>query len=576
MTIKNIQAFERVSNARLLDSIRVDASHAYQQRIPAATQGDITKTFDALMEFRPEMNEFLDALVNRIGDVVIRSKSWSNPLGRFKRGMMQYGDTIEEIALDLLKAKRYDPNCCYEDVFKCNPPEVMTNFHTINRQDRYDLTLNEVMLRRAFLSEYGLSDLIEREMNTLYTSDYWDEYLIMRNLFTEYARIDGFYKVQVPDLSTAVTPDQRQQVSLQITEAIRTMTGKLQFLSTMYNAGGMPTFTRPSELVLFAEPAFIAALDVNVIAFAFNASAASVPERIIMLDEIPIDGVQAILCDTDIFMCADTLMEFRSIENPKGLSWNYFWHHHGLYSMSRFVTAVAFTTEVGTMTTVPEITINNVKIEVVDHDPAHCSCCHKPYITAKTTTTVSPANVVTSVSGGESSPAVGTTAATSATSVTTIDDNHFIEGQASVDAGHDIRCVAIVGGTVKPKDSKYVIPQSVVWDISETSGKKTKMGTFIDPEGVLHTDPAEENTSVTVRATTTYVEPSKPMAEQSYKSATREITIVPCKKSMRTSFISMGEPVALAEFEEESQPVVKKTATKKATAKKIPSVDEAK
>lgn len=312
-TIKTLNA----TNEQILNAIRTDASFAYQQRIPAATQGDITETVNNLLEYRPMMNEFIDALVNRIGDVVIKSKVWTNPLAQFKRGMMQYGETIEELATTLLKAKRYDPNKCYDDVFACNPPDVMSNFHSINRQDYYELTINDMLLRRAFLTDYGLQDLVGRIMETPYTSDYWDEYLIMRNLFAEYARIDGFYKVNVPDASTATTRAEKQEDAMAITEAVRSMAGKMRFLSGQYNAAGAPTFTNPDELVLFATPEFIAMLDVNVIAFAFNASSADINVRTVPVDDFGIDGCQAILCDRGFFMCADTLVDFESIRNPR-------------------------------------------------------------------------------------------------------------------------------------------------------------------------------------------------------------------------------------------------------------------
>ena len=248
MAVKTVKTLS-ATNAQILNAIRTDASLAYQQRIPAATQGDITDTVNHLLEYRPMMNEFIDALVNRIGDVVIKSKVWSNPLAEFKRGMMQYGETIEELATTLLQAKRYDPNKCYDDVFKCSPPDVMSNFHSINRQDYYELTVNDMLLRRAFLNDYGLQDLVGRIMETPYTSDYWDEYLIMRNLFAEYDRIDGFHKIQVPDASSATTRAEKQDKAMAITEAVRGMIGKLKFMSGNYNAAGVPTFTNVDDLV---------------------------------------------------------------------------------------------------------------------------------------------------------------------------------------------------------------------------------------------------------------------------------------------------------------------------------------
>ena len=570
MPTKQIMSFGDYSNADILNAIRIDASNAYAERIPAADQGDITATVNALWEYRPAMNEFLDALVNRIGDVIFRSKIWSNPLAIFKRGMMQYGDTIEEVATELLHAHRYDANCCYEDVWKCSPPSVMSNFHSINRQDRYDLTISDVMLRRAFLNDRGLSDMITRIMATPYTSDYFDEYLIMKNLLNEYARIDGYYKVQVPDLETAVTVEDRKNVSMQITEKIRAMIGKLTFLSSEYNAGKMPTFTMPNDLVLFATPEFIAALDVNVIAFAFNVSATDIPTRIITIDEMPIDGVQAILADKDFFLCLDTLIDFESIRNPKQISWNYFLHHHGLYSISRFVNAIAFTTEAGTMVTVPEITINSVTVKAYNHNPAYCSHCHHD-LDLEVTTTVSPGTVVTGVSGGQESPATATTASTSATSIVSHDD--FVDAP-ECPAGHSIRMVAIVEGKVKPDTTGYHIPQGVVWTVTGIGepAKPLKMGTFIDAEGVLHVDKREENTKLTVTATTTYVNKNKPMSEQSYKSGSVAVTITPAPEEHRYVRAKAGKAVAPVPVstgkEATSTPV---TTAKKAAVKKTTS-----
>lgn len=467
MAVKKVQTLQ-ANNAQILNAIRVDASLAYQQRIPAATQGDITETVNNLVQYRPMMNEFVDALVNRIGDVVIKSKTWSNPLAQFKRGMMQYGETIEELATSLLQAKRYDPNRCYEDVWKCNPPDVMSNFHSINRQDYYDLTVNDMLLRRAFLTDYGLQDLVGRIMETPYTSDYWDEYLIMKNLFVEFARNNWFYKIQVPDAASATTRADKQDKAMAITEAVRAQAAKMKFISTDWNAAGAPTYTRPEELVLFAEPEFIAMLDVNVIAFAFNASAADINLRVVEIDDFGIDGCQAILADRDIFMCADTLIDFESIRNPKQISWNYFLHHHGIYSMSRFVNAIMFTTEAGSSVSVPTIAITGVTVDYATVGGV------KPEFAPK---------------------------------------------------GERTRLVATVAGTVTPTNPDYVVPQSVTWVITATEGKKLKTGTFIDAEGVLHVAEDEENTFVTVTATSTFVDPTKPMADQDYKTVNFNVGI---------------------------------------------------
>lgn len=466
MTTKRVTKMN-ATNAQVLDAIRTDASMAYQERVPAATQGGIESTINALWGYTPMMNEFIDALVNRVGDVVIKSKIWDNPLARFKRGMMQYGDTIEEIGLDLIQAHRYDPNDCMDDVFECNPPNVMSNFHVIDRQDYYPLTINDTLLRRAFLSDYGLQEMVSRVLETPYTSDYWDEYLIMKRLFVEYEKADGFYKVNVPDAAAETTREGKQDAAMAITEAVRSIAGKMRFISRSYNAAGLPVATKPTELVLFATPDFTAMLDVNVLAFAFNVSAAELNVSVVEVDDFGIDGCQAILVDEDFFMCADTLINFESIRNPKAMSWNYWLHHWGVYSVSRFVNACMFSTEAGTSASVPTIAVNSVEIDYATVDGV------KPTF---------------------------------------------------AQAGGSTRFVATVDGTITPQTDGYSVPQGVVWSII-ASDKPLNMRTFIDAEGVLHVWEREEATNLTIQAATTYVSPSSPISGQTAKTDTLVVGI---------------------------------------------------
>ena len=106
------QAFKPdVSNEQLLDAIRKNSSPQYQARIPSATKAGVKAAFEALVNpnHRSFWNEFESSLVNRIGLVLYRNMTWTNPLAKFKVGQLNYGDTIEEIMVGLLTAKTYDP-----------------------------------------------------------------------------------------------------------------------------------------------------------------------------------------------------------------------------------------------------------------------------------------------------------------------------------------------------------------------------------------------------------------------------------------------------------------------------------
>ena len=343
MPTMNIRPLRDNSNAAIMDAIRAEASPQYFQRIPAATQAGVKDTVEHLHQFRPHMNEFMDALVNRIGTVIARNTVWTNPLSDFKRGMMGFGDTIEEIQTGLLKAHTYDPDRDYleRDIFASETPASESNFHRINRQNFYKITMNEDLLRRAFLEDGGLAGFIGQLMQAPTTSDNWDEFLLTCQLFKEYENNGGFYHVKIPDVASPASTAEDAK------SALRTMRGfadTLPFISTKYNAAHMPTFANRDEMLLFATPEFQAAVDVEALAGAFNVSKTDLYGRIVTIpkEQFAIKGCQAIMTTKDFFVIADTLLENRSMQNPVGLGTNYFLHHHSIISASRFVPAVMF------------------------------------------------------------------------------------------------------------------------------------------------------------------------------------------------------------------------------------------
>ena len=74
-----------VDTVLLLNTIRAEGTPTYQERIPEATRDNITAVGDAIINYEVTRNEFLDALINRIGMVLIQNKLYENPLRRFKK-----------------------------------------------------------------------------------------------------------------------------------------------------------------------------------------------------------------------------------------------------------------------------------------------------------------------------------------------------------------------------------------------------------------------------------------------------------------------------------------------------------
>lgn len=438
-------------NAAILDAVRGVASTDYQRRIPQSDVAGIARTIESLTkpENRQWMNEFIDVLVNQVGMTIVRSNSWTNPLAPFKSGMLGYGNTIQEIQVGLLEAHGYDPDRDYmeQTLFGRERPEVQVNFHTVNRQDFYKVTVNDALLRRAFLDPNGLSGFISDLMQAPTNSDQWDEFLLTTTLFREYESNGGFYHVNVPDIAALGSNGDDARMALR---KMRAMAGNLKFLSTEYNAARMPVFANPDELLLFVSPEFNAAIDVEALAGAFNVDRATMLGRVIELpaSAFGIEGCQAILTTKEFFVIADALFETTNQWNPANLHNNYFLHHHQIISCSRFVPAVMFTTGA------------DDEVVVIQSKP-------------------------TAVTG------------------ITIEN---IDGAAvtNVDAGGQIALVAAV--TTDNPTSGNESAKAVVWTVTG----QTSFRTFITQTGVLHVAPDELAGTVTVRATSAYVDADNP------------------------------------------------------------------
>lgn len=408
MAIKPIKNFSpNTTNVQILNEIWYDASDMYQSRIPEITQANIEQGVRELMNYRPAWNEFISALINKIGLTIARTKNWTNPLAKFKMGVLEYGESIEEIQTGLAQAYAYDPEASYGEqaIFGKETPEVQADYHHINRQDMYKITVQQKILKRAFTTETGLAKMIDQLMQAPSKSDNIDEYLAMRQLFALYEENGGFYKVHVPEI-----PDTDAEGAARSNlRTIRAVSSKLGFVSRKYNAAKMPVHADLDDLELFVTPEYKAAIDVEALAVLFNVDRADVNTRITVIDDFGIPGVVAILTTRDFFVVADTEYTTTSAANPVGLYDNYFLHHHQIISASRFVPAIAFTTNDVEADPENEITVTGLTgVSVVDAEGNAVTEVERGqtyYVTYDVTTDPADASsngAVITVSGNES------------------------------------------------------------------------------------------------------------------------------------------------------------------------------
>lgn len=353
------QLRDDTSNIDMLNAIRTDARSDYQNMVPEATKANIQDTIAGIMSDNITRNQFMNSLINRIGSTIVRDITWKNPLAVFKQGMMNFGDTIEEVHLDFIKPTIYEEQRDYleKDVFGQAPPPSKSAFHTINRKEKFKITINRDVLRRAFLSDTGLAEMTSQIMAVAASSDEWSEFLSMTNLFKTYDEKYGFFRMQIADMNTFEPDKNKVDAAL---KALRVAANKMAYPTPAFNFAAVHSFARPEDLVLIATPEFKANVDVTSLSAAFNRSDAEAPSHIITVpgEALGMSDTSAILTSRQFLVIKDMLLENRSISNPEGLYDNFWLHHWSVLSASPFTPAIAFGTKANTVVITPKAETN--------------------------------------------------------------------------------------------------------------------------------------------------------------------------------------------------------------------------
>lgn len=321
----------------IVNAIRNSQGDQFQKYVPLASKDNIAEVGAGIMINQTVQNEFIMALVDRIGLVVIRNVSLNNPLKKFKKGTMPLGRTIEEIFVDITKAKKYDSEDSETTVFKREIPNVKTLFHERNRQDFYEQTIQDDSLATAFTSWGDFEGFLSQIINAIYNSAEVDEYEYMVML------IDNYYAKGLFTIVPVSKPDS-ETTSKELVKALRSTAGRitLPMGSRDFNSLAVRTRSSMEDLHLIITAELQAQVDVDVLARAFNMDKANFLGNVTVIDKFATPGIEAVLIDKDWYMVYDNLLKMETIRNPKGLYWNYFYHVWQTLSVSRFSNAVAF------------------------------------------------------------------------------------------------------------------------------------------------------------------------------------------------------------------------------------------
>lgn len=347
------------STIDILNVIRANASYEYQSLVPEVTTAhDIPKVGEVIYGHPTLANQFINALVNRIALVRVKSAVFNNAYAELKKGYLEFGETVEEVFVQIAKAREFSAEKAEQRELKRTLPDVRTAFHSINWRTQYPVTIQDEDLKQAFLSINGVQDLIAKIVDSVYTAAEYDEFLLFKYLIIKAVAHGKMYPV-------AVGGDELADSAV----AFRGTSNLIQFMSNDYNASGVTTATPRADQYIFMDAMFNARYDVGVLASAFNMDKAEFQGKLKLIDrwdsfdndrfdiiransdmiepvtpeELAImANVQAVLVDGEWFQVYDNHMKFTEKYVASGEYWNYFLNIKKTVSSSPFSNAIVF------------------------------------------------------------------------------------------------------------------------------------------------------------------------------------------------------------------------------------------
>lgn len=349
--------------SEVLNAVRNSATQDYRSYVPVATDDNSNlKEIGAIIMDNPALrNQFLDVIVNRIALVIIQSNMWDNPLRMFTKGKLEYGETVEDIFVDLAQVFQYDPEDAESTWMKRVKPNVASEFFVMNSQVYYKTTTEDVTLRAAFTGNDGMMRLIQGIATAMYKSANYDayqvtKYLLARRLLNGQCHTVGYTSGNLKSLLSK----------------IRSESNKMTFLRNDANLAGVYNSTEKANQYILIDSDIDSEIDVNELAYAFQMSKADIETKKVLIDGfgnldnarlnvllgdnpnyVAIDDtdkallntIPAVLVDENFFMIFDKLFEMHNETfNQDGLYRQHTLHNWRVYATSAFSNNAVFVT----------------------------------------------------------------------------------------------------------------------------------------------------------------------------------------------------------------------------------------
>lgn len=361
----------RISSSGMINAMINDPNNVNLHTLSVQGRDVVENTVDSIRaigqvitQYAPMMNEVHNALVNRIGMEKLSRMIFSSPLKFAYRGLLEMGETVEEIFTGEATPHQFDLESSIHNYMKRWDSDISSAFHTLNYHVIYTVTVDYQRLKRAFLSIDGLDNYCEWIIESTRRSAENDEFMLIKYL-TAMCLLEGKIKV-------ITIPEINKNTSSDVVTIVTETTNLFQFPSRDYTIAGNKNTTPIDNLYILETAKANAYIKVNSLATAFNIDEVRFMGHVVMIDSLAtydwdrmdkifektggysrftteeielLKTVQFVCMDKNFYQCYDTMRQMATpFINGDGLYTNYPYHVSQVLSASPFQNVVAFAT----------------------------------------------------------------------------------------------------------------------------------------------------------------------------------------------------------------------------------------
>ena len=306
------------------------------------------------------MNEFMNVLVQRIVYTQVNSKLFRNPLRVLEGDNIPLGSIGQEIHINPAKGRMFNVDD-FAGLLAKYESDVKVQYHKVNSDIQYPVTITRAKLKDAFVSWGTLEDFINGITQSLYNGAYIDQYNLTKGLVSN-AYASNQVKVEVVS-----SPNTESLAKAFITKA-RAIFLNMQTPTPNFNAwrqvGGygrdILTWSNPEDIVFLLRNDIAAYLDVEVLAKAFNVDKTILLGNIIYVNDFDQydnagnkifdgSGIVGGIFDKSWFRIKEQETTMDEFYNANNRTWQYYLNVVRMYSYSLFANGVVFATQAPTI-----------------------------------------------------------------------------------------------------------------------------------------------------------------------------------------------------------------------------------